>query len=169
MPENKRGGIGLRTIGIFLIGISVLIFSKERIKKRERRLLFLEEMLEFIDFMRIEIGCYLRPISKISEGFSSRALDGIGFFENIRKIGLYPAYLECERHILPTEQEKNLLRRFFSTVGKGYIQDEIKLIGATVEDFSRMLNLERAAMPKEKKITMTLSGALSFAVIILLI
>ena len=159
----------MKAIGVILIGFSMLVLSKERIKKRERRLLLLEETLAFIDFMRIEIGCYLRPISKISEGFSSPLLGGTGFFENIRKKGLYPAYLECESQILPTEEEKKLLRRFFSTVGKGYIQDEIKLMSLTSEEFSRMLDKERAAMPKEKKITMTLSGALSFAVIILLI
>ena len=159
----------MKLVGIFLIGISALVFSRERIKRREGRLMLLEEMLGFIECMRIEIGCYLRPISKISESYFSEPLLKIGFFDSVKKDGLYRAYLDSEIHLLPTEQEKKLLRHFFSTVGKGYIQDELKLIETTADELSELLKAERAAMPKERKITLTLSGALSFAVIILLI
>ena len=107
----------MKTFGILLVLFSAIAFSYQRTVGQERRLRILEELFSFIERMRIDIGCYLRPISDIAENFSSPMLLSLGFFEEMRIGGAYSAYLKIEPYLLPKGEATNLLERFFSTVG----------------------------------------------------
>ena len=159
----------MRIIGILLIIVVAFSFPYDRIKKAQRSLLILEELYRFIECARVEIGCYLRPITEIPKSFSSEILDSFGFLTDAEALGLFSAYMRLEKRIDATEDEKKTLRHFFSHAGRGYLEDEIKLIDSTASQLSAAIEKKRADAPKHKKLLVTLCSAAASALIILLI
>ncbi|MBO5879679.1 MAG: hypothetical protein J6Q68_03935 [Clostridia bacterium] len=159
----------MKAIGIvFIMGVA-LIFSYERIKKRQQSLAVIEELYRFIESMRVEIGCYLRPISEIQNTFPSEYLASLGFFKDAASVGILSAYLKLEGKNAFTDEEKKILRHHFSRMGKGYADDEIKLIDTTLASLGEILEKKRAAAPVYKKLVVTLCSAAASALIILFI
>ncbi len=159
----------MKFVGILLIGAAAVWFSFEQVKRERERLLLLEELYRFIECIRSEITCYLRPISEIPANFSSELLCECGFLCDAVNLGLNKAYIRLEEKFNLKNEEKKLLGRFFSLVGRGYAADEIKLSESVGEELLRIIGRERADAPKRKKLVVTLSGAAAFALIILLI
>ena len=159
----------MKIIGMLFIVASAMFFSFEKSASEERRILLIEELLRFIERIRGEISRYLRPLSEISASFSSELLSDIGFLKDIEEKGVGEAYKNLKRKIRFSEEEGRILERFFSMLGHGYAEEEIKLIDATVSELSEHLKRERENLPKQKKLSVTLSCSAALALIILLI
>ena len=159
----------MKIFGMALILFSSLIFCREKSRAAERRVMVLEEIFRLADAMKIEIGCYLRPIGEIVSSFSSPILSECGFVSDFVSLGAYEAYLRLQSQLCFNEEEKNLLGTFFSRLGRGYAEDEIKLIEVFSSQLSAMLKKERENLPRQKKLSATLSCAAALAVIILLV
>ena len=159
----------MKIFGIALILLSAFVFAREKNRAAERRITVLEEIFRLADAMKLEIGCYLRPIGEIVASFSSPQLSECGFISDFLSLGAYEAYLRLESRLSFGEEEKKLLSAFFARVGKGYAEDEIKLIETFLTQLSLILKKEREKLPKEKKLSATLSCAAALAVIILLV
>ena len=159
----------MKTIGMFFIIASAAFFSYEKIIISNRRLRALEELFCFIERIRIEIGCYLRPISEIAADFSSDILSELGFFSDVQKNGAHTAYTALQAKLSFGDDINRLLDRFFSMLGRGYAEDEMKLVDITLSELSKLLSQERENAPKEKKLSLTLSCGGALALIILLV
>ena len=159
----------MKIFGMALILFSALFFAREKNRAAEERLHILEELFRLAETMKIEIGCYLRPISDIVSSFSSETLTKLGFISDFEVLGAFNAYLRLESAFSLSEDEKKLFRGFFSRIGKGYAEDELKLIEYFSTQLFQLLKAEREKLPKEKKLSATLSCALAFAIIILLV
>ena len=153
---------------MLLILASALFFSSFQSKKSERRLLLFEELLRFLEKVRVDISCYLKPISEIARDFDSEPLSAAGFLSDLEKLGPSEAYRRLEPLLSPTEEEKKLLESFFFSLGMGYADDQIKLIDETLSEYKRLLSIERERAPKNKKLSLCLSSAGALALIILL-
>ncbi len=159
----------MKFLGMALILFAAVVFTNEKNRTREERLLVLENIFRLAEQMKIEIGCYLRPIGEIVSSFSSPTLSRLGFISDFSALGAYGAYLKLEKRLSLKEEEKKLLGAFFSRLGKGYAEDEIKLIESFSAELSLILKNERERLPKEKKLSATLSCAGALALIILLV
>ena len=158
-----------KIVGMFLVVLSAAYFAFEYIKKQRMKLLVFEELFRFIERIRMEIGCYLKPISEISADFSSDVLSRLGFLRDVGQVGVYSAYQRLAEKVKLDDEERRPLDRFFSSVGKGYADDELKLSGATLSELDLILKRKRENAPKENKLSLTLSCAGALALIILLI
>ena len=159
----------MKIFGMALILLSALFFAREKNRAAEDRLRILEELFRLADAMKIEISCYLRPISDIVSSFSSEMLTRLGFISDFEALGALSAYLRLESAFYVSEEEKKLFRGFFSRIGKGYADDELKLIESFSAQLFQIIKNEREKLPKEKRLSATLSCALAFAIIILLV
>ena len=159
----------MKIIGMLFIIASAIVFSFERAVAEERRLKVLEEIYRFILRLGVDIGCYLKPISDIADDFSSELLSSLGFFEEIKRSGVYSAYLTLDSQIRFSDEAKRVLDGFFSMLGNGYADDQIKLIESTRTELDGLIKKERERVPKEKKLSVTLSCGAALALIILLI
>ena len=159
----------MKFIGMLFILSSAIAFSLERSLLEERRLKTLEELHRFIERTKFEIGCYLRPISEIAADFHSETLSSLGFFTDLERGGIYSAYLKLESKISFSEDLQKLFRRLFSMLGNGYAEDQLKLIEVASSELSEIIKHERTRVPKQKKLSLTLSCAGALALIILLI
>ena len=159
----------MKVIGVFLVGVSIFLIFRERVRSEERRVLFISELCRFIEKTRIEISCYLKPMEKIPCSFSSALLSEIKFLEIAEKGDLQAAYKEAEKKILLHERERKLFQHFFANIGHGYADDELKLIDGTLGELKDILAREEAELYKKRKLFLTLSVSLSLAIVILLI
>ena len=159
----------MKIFGMFFVVISAMIFAFERTSADDRRLRVLLELTKFIERLRIDIGCYLKPVSDIAAAFSSDTLSELGFLSDIREMGADKAYVRLEEKKILRDEEKRILSGFFSRLGEGYAEDELKLIDSALQELSALIKVEREKAPKRKKLFLTLSCAGALALIILLI
>jgi len=157
----------VKILGMILIFSSAVLFSYYRNRSAGEKILLIEELFGFIRQARLDIGCYLRPIGEIS--FESEKLSACGFFSDIEEFGVWEAYLRLEKKLSLSEKERAPLRRFFSFFGKGYAEDEIKLIDTALSELAEIIKVRRENEEKSRKLTLTLSCAASLAFIILLL
>ena len=157
----------MKIFGMLLIMASALGLCLEERKKCERRLLLFEELLRFIEKMRVDISCYLKPISEIPLDFSSELLSELGFLSDFERLGAEKAFSRISPVLSP--EASGLLGRFFSVLGKGYAEEQLRLIDETLREYTRLVSLERERAPKVKKLSLSLSCAGALALIILLV
>ena len=159
----------MKVLGMILIVVSAIVLSLEKNVASERRLFVLEEIYRFIERIRLDVKCYLKPISEIAADFSSDVLSKTGFLSDVGEKGAHAAYRSLSEKICFMPKEKRIMEKFFSALGTGYADEEIKLIEVTLSELSDVLKAQRENLPKEKKLSCTLSCAGAMALIILLI
>ncbi len=159
----------LKLIGVCAMAAGTLLVSRELAEKRKERLLLCEEFYRFVSHIRLQISCFLRPANELAEGFQSELLSKIGFLASIAEQGVYNAFEDVREKLLLSEDEKRVLGGLFSSLGTGYMENEIKQIDAYGAELYRLLEKERADLPKRSRLVNTLLGAASLGIIILLI
>lgn len=153
-----------------MILLSVLFFSDSYAKHTKKRLLEYEGFLAFISHVRLQMSCYLKPTRRIAEGFYSKPLADSGFLEYMAECeSIHEAYKKAECRLSLSREEKELLGGLFSSLGEGYLDDELKVIDAyrsQLEDgFSRL----KKDAPKNSKLISTLSVTAAVGFLILFI
>ena len=68
-----------------------------------------------------------------------------------------------------TEEELRAAREVFSTVGTGYMDEQLRLLDGGIDAFSSLLVKEREACARDVKLINTLSASLSVGIAIILI
>ena len=156
----------MKLFGMILIFFTSVAFSFDRSRAIGRETALVQELYAFMKQARLEVGCYLRPLSEIRT--ASPLLSEIGFFSSVEKHGIEKAYLLIEDGLSLSDGEKGTLRAVFSSLGKGYADDEIKNIDVALSELSGILSSKREEEPRKRKLVLTLSVASSLALIILL-
>ena len=159
----------MKTVGVLFVVISALMFVSEKNRARDKRLLVLSELYRLTDHMKSEISCYLRPVCDIIMSFDSELLIRLGFIDNFKKHGGLFAYRELMHIVKASDDEKRISERFFSQLGRGYRDEELTRIEDFRAELSSIIRAEQVRLPKDKKLSATLSCAAALAVIILLL
>lgn len=157
----------MKLFGMILIFFSSVAFFFERSRAIGRATALMGELYAFMKQARIEVGCYLKPLSEIRT--SSPLLSELGFFSTLEEKGIESAYLLIEDGLSLSDGEKGALRGIVASLGKGYADDEVKSIDMALFELSGMLNRKREEEPRKRKLILTLSVASSLALIILLV
>lgn len=160
----------MKYIGIFLLLIAAAATSREYSKYMRKRALECKAFLSFIAHMRVQVGCFLRPVKELAAGFSSPVLEKAGF---IRALGdsdcILSAYKRCEPALSLSEEEKSALGSFFSSFGEGYLDDGMKLIEGAYSDMSKLYEKLCAEKTKNTRLVTALSATSALGIIIFVI
>ena len=159
----------LKLIGVCAMAAGTLMVCRELTEKRKERLLLCEEFYRFVSHIRLQISCFLRPTSELADGFSSEILSKIGFLPLIAEKGIFGAFESVKDKISLSEEEKRALGGLFSSLGSGYMENEISKIDAYGRELYRFLEEEREELPRRSRLVNTLLTAASLGIIILLI
>ena len=159
----------LKLTGAFVLLMGVVVVCREYAKNRKRRLSICEEFSLLIAHLRLEIACYLKPLDEVVSAYESPVLEESGFLPMAREVGLSEAFLSMGSSLFLSDEERGVLGRFFSSLGSGYMEDEIKLIDLCAVQFSQLLEHNRTAMPNDVKLYNTLFCAAALGIIIFLI
>ncbi len=157
-------------IGVIAVSLAVLFVLREYVSYISRRLRECEGFLLFCEHMHIELGCFLRAPDELYKGFASAPLSEAGFIPLLEEgENLYTAYMKCESRLAISEREKEILSVLFSSLGKGYLDDSIKMIDAAEKQLSASLERLKEECPKQKKLAASLSACAVLGFIILVI
>ena len=153
-----------------MILLSVLVFSDSYSQHTKKRLLEYEGFLAFISHVRLQMSCYLKPTRQLADGFYSKPLAESGFLEYVGECeNIYEAYERAECRLALSKEERRLLAGLFSSLGEGYLNDELKLIDAYRSQLEEgYLRLKKDA-PKNSKLISTLSVTVAVGFLILVI
>ena len=157
----------MKLLGFFMIAAAAIAASLEYSKRVRKRLRESECFLEFIRHMRIQLGCFMRPPCDLGRGFSSCEIDG--FVSGISDNGIRAAYESAESGLSLSPNEKDILRGLFSSVGSGYLEDELKRIDKAEDAFLREYNDFKARAAKDVKLVSALSATAAVGIFIIII
>lgn len=159
----------LKLVGICILLFTSILISRELVAARRRRLAVCEELLRFVCFLRLQIGCYLRPVSEIASQFCSDELEACGFLPLGDGGRLDQAFSSsCVPRIVGARCAQ-VAHSLFSSLGSGYLEDEIKLIDAHCADLKEIIEGERIEASRQARLIRTLTASLSLGLIILII
>ena len=160
----------MQYIGLFLVMLSVLVFTGEYTKYMRKRVRECEAFLEFIGHLRTELSCYLRPLCEAAGGFSSDALSEVGFLDAVKSTGnIYEAFKSTKGKLSLSEEEITPLQSLFSSLGHAYLEEELKLINMCEENMRCVTEKIKRESPKSIKLISTLSVTVAIGFFILVI
>ena len=159
----------LKLAGICAMAAGTLLVCQHLGEKRKERLLLCEEFYRFVSHIKLQISCFRRPINELADGFRSDILTDIGFLSAIKESGILGAFESVRDKISLSEEEKRVLAALFSSLGTGYMENEIQQLDAHGGELYRLLEKERAELTRQSRLVNTLLTAASLGVIILLI
>lgn len=159
----------LKLVGMLIFLSGILLVCRELTVRRKRRLAICEELGMLISHIRLQIGCFLRPLDELLVGYSSDLLEETGFLRKAKNEGLSAAFRNMKASLPLTKEEKAVIERLFSSLGAGYMQDEIKLIDAANAEFNTLLERNRASLTSDIKLHNTLLTAAAIGLVIFLV
>ena len=159
----------MKAFGMIFVFAAAYLFSQETIRKKRGRIMVLDELVRFTEHLKIKIGCYLTPIQSAAADFSSDTLERLGFLSDFSSMGADGAYASLEGRIDISEEAKRVFRAFFSKIGRGYVEDEKRLIETTLDELGPILLREREAGARDAKLSAILSCSGAIALVILLV
>ena len=157
----------MKWIGICILLFTFFLASRELAARRRRRTLIYEECYRFIQHVRLQVGCYLKPVCELACGFESPVLCEVGFLSRLEG-GVSPrdAIEASSLRRELGEEGYRVLFSMFSAIGGGYMDDEIKLIDECASAFLRLVERERSESPRGLRLIRTLCGAAALGIII---
>ena len=159
----------LKLIGICILLFTSMLISAELVSRRRRRLRLCEELLRLVSFLRLQIGCFLRPIPEVLAAFQSDELDGCGFLSREGNGDLVASFLSSGVPELVGDECSRIIESLFSSVGSGYLEDELKLIDAHRAQLSELVERERSETLRQVRLIRTLTGSASLGLVIFII
>ena len=160
----------MKYVGILFVLFAAIIVSRDYSSYMQKRSAECKDFLAFIAHMRIQVGCFLRPVKKLGEGFSSPALEKSGFLDSLSESErILDAYKNCEANLSLSAEEKNLLTDFFSSFGEGYLDEGVKLIESSYSGMERLYQRLCEEKAKNTKLVTSLSVTLALGIIIFMI
>lgn len=158
----------LKLIGICILLFTSILICRELIAIRQRRLLLCEELLRLVSYLRLQIGCFLRPLSEVVAGFDSEALSECGFLPPGEGVDLRRALCESEVPGLVGEECARIIDSLLSSLGSGYLDDEVKLLDTYRAQLSEVVEKRRIDTAKEMRLIRTLTATASLGFVILI-
>ena len=160
----------MKVIGIIAVTLAVMFVRSELLGYRRYRTSLREDFYRLAVHIRREIGCFLRTPTEIAVNFESAALMKCGFLERARSCGdFFCALNECDAARFLSPEEMSALKDMFASLGKGYMQDEIKLVDDACQRLSLLLAKGRESDERELKLVNTVCASLTFGFVVLII
>ena len=159
----------LKLVGICILLFTSILISRELVAQRRRRLALCEELLRFVCFLRLQIGCFLRPVPEVVADFHSDELTACGFLPLRDDGDLAFAFSSSVAPDIVGAGCAQVLTSLFSSLGSGYLDDEIRLIDAHTSQLGQIVELERVEAARQARLIRTLTASASLGLVILII
>ncbi len=138
-----------------------------KIRDVRRGICELSAFCELVKYIGDNIEHFMKPIPDIITSYSNAYLDSCGFLPDARMHGLYNAW-EASDFIL-NDEARSLLDEFFLSVGKGYVDDELRLCEYTSKRLCAVLDSVRISAKDKERIYKTIPLMLAASVVLILI
>ena len=109
----------------------------------------------------------MRPPRELGVGFSGREINK--FVDRISDLGIREAYERSENEFSLSAEERAILQELFSSIGSGYLDDELKRVDKAEKDFEMLYNGFKERSAKDVKLVSVLSATAALGVFIIII
>ena len=158
----------LKLVGVCILLFTSVLICRELVEYRRRRLALCEELLRFVSFLRVQIGCFLRPVPEVASGFHSDEFMACGFLFDVGEGDLGQAFLSSDAPSLAGEKCARVMGSLLSSLGSGYLDDEIKLIDVHRAELAEVVEQERVEAVRHGRLIRTITAASSLGLVILI-
>ena len=111
----------------------------------------------------------MRPVHEAAHSFDSDELSECGFLP-IREAGdIRRAFYDSHAPEMLGQECTRVLDSLFSSLGTGYLEDEVRLIDLHRSQLAELVDRERAEADRQVKLIRTLTASAALGVIILII
>ena len=159
----------LKLFGICILLFTSMLISRELADARRRRLALCEELLRFLSFLRLQIGCFLRPISEIACEFRSSTLSACGFLKDGGVEDLSVAFSSSDAPRIAGKECTRIVESLFTSLGVGYLDNEIGIIDSHRAELTELVEVERTEAARQIRLIRTLTASAAVGLIILII
>lgn len=159
----------LKYIGFALILAGGIFFSREYEKRERTRVLECEEFLRFVKHIRMKIACFLSPRAEWLADFSSKLPSFNGFLDKARECDSLLDAFSKSQSFLSLGAEADILSSLFSSLGRGYKDDELSLLDNAFGELSSQTERIKGESEKSIRTVKTLAACVCVSLIILLV
>lgn len=158
----------MKYLGIFAIIFAAVAFSREYARYMKKRRAECEGFLAFIKHARIQIGCFLKPVRELGDGFRSEALGSVGFLAALRESeDIFQAYKRIEPRLSLSPEERAVTAELFSSLGLGYLNDGLKLIDSSCDTLAQLCDKLKDEQKKNTRLVSSLAVTLALGFLII--
>lgn len=150
--------------------ISSVLISREYSRYMRKRFSECQGFLSFMTHIRIQVGCFLRPVRELAAGFTSKPLSECGFIDALKDSeNIYEAYKKSEARLSLSPQERGVLENLFSLFGEGYLEEGVRLIDESKERMEALCaDLSKKCEKNIRLVTVvSVTAALGFFIIVI--
>lgn len=147
----------MKIIGSLLILIATVVASFFYEKGYKDRLSKIKSVIGFISYIRTQIEYFSHPLSEIYNNYQEMN----DFLLTLTKAESNDFGLD--------KQEFNIIREFFSSLGKGYKKEQISLCDYTIKELNKIYETQERDYPNKIKIFRSMSIFIGVSAIILLV
>ena len=159
----------LKLAGICILLFTSILTSRELVSRRRSRLVLCEELLRFVSFLRLQIGCFLRPVHEVASSFHSDVLSSSGFLPVGECGDVGRAFADSDLPRIVGQDCARIADSLFSSLGSGYLEDEVRLIDVHRAQLSELVERERIETERQVRLIRTLTASAALGAIILII
>ncbi len=159
----------LKLLGVCILLFTSILISHELVGARRKSFLLCEELLRLVSYLRLQIGCFLRPLSEAVADFDSQPLAECGFLPLGEGADLRRAFCESKLPGAVGEECARIVDSLFSSLGNGYLEDEVNLLDTHRAQLGAAVETRRIDMVKETRLirTLTVTASLGFIILIM--
>ena len=162
--------IYLRFLGGGLVMVAALIASREYSAYAQKRLEQYRGLIEFLSHAEGMISRFLASGDGLLTGFKNKALEDTGFLSALREgKGFSESFAMCESKFAFSEEQKALIKKFCSDVGRGYKESEALTFACFRKTLESEMEREKETLDKSVKVAraLLLGGALAFLIVVI--
>ena len=159
----------LKLIGVCILLFTSVLISRELVARRRRRLALCEELLRLVGFLRLQIGCFLRPIGDVISDFESAEFSACGFLPSERYADPRQAFLDSDAPSIAGRECARIVDSLLSSLGTGYLDDEVKIIDQHRAELCAAVEAERTETDRQVRLIRTLTASAAPGSVILII
>ena len=162
--------IYLRWGGAILLMLGALFVSREYEKYLRRRVAEYRGLVSLINHAEDRIKKSLAHGSGLWRDFSDGAMERCGILDLLRSgEGLYSAFSACSDRLALSREAKARIAEELSTLGRGYMNDELERLSAVGSRLTAECEFEEADADKNIKVSraLLLGGALSAVILVI--
>ena len=146
----------MKILGCVIILIASILCAFKYEKAIKEKVTNIEELINFINYIKNQIEYFSRPLTEIYLSYEKKSK----FIEEI---------IDGAERTDTSSPINKTVSEFFSSIGKGYKKEEIKLCDYTIEQLYTYLTSLKLEMPNKIKVFRSISLFIGVCTIILLI
>ena len=150
-----------KIIGSLCLLISSLFTAFLMVEREKKKRAQLRRFIDLIRYIQRSIEAFNLPLGEII-----KRVDTVLVSDCEISAG---DFIKPKSELLVSEKDEKSIKEFFSSIGKGYRDEQIKLCSYYVDELEDSLSQTEADFPKKRRLTYTLSICAALGAIILML